>query len=148
MVFKDMKSLNAYLQKQIAETLKKEVAEVVKDEMVEQVDKVVYSQYTPYNLDGGDHHYHRTYQLKNKDNMESTMPNDSTLEVENVREGAETVVTGKGYEWGKNSGYVRDLDKEIGARDFIQATRDEMSRKKSHIQALKEGLKKKGFKVE
>lgn len=148
MAFKSLKELNAYLEKEITKAMQKEVAEAVKDEMAEQIDREVYSQYEPYNLAGGDHHYHRTYELRNKDNMKSTMADNSTLEVQNVREGVETVVTGQGYTWGKKSGYVRDLDAEIGARDFIQGTREGLSASKAHVKALKDALKKQGIRVE
>lgn len=153
--FKSLKDLNVYLEKQITQTMQKEVAEAVKDEMVEQIDKVVYDAYEPYNLTGGDHHYHRTYKLKDKDNMKATMIDDNTLAVENVRKDEHTgrdvtpvIVDGGPYTWGKASGYTRDLDAEIGARDFIQGTREGLSRKKSHVKALKDALKKQGIKVE
>jgi hypothetical protein len=146
--FKNLKELNKTLQQYVQSALENEVAEAVKDEMVDQIDEVVYAAYTPYNLAGTDHHYHRTYKLKDRDSMKSTMPNNNTLEVENIREGAETVITGVGYTWGKNSGYVRDLDAEIGARDFIQGTRNSLSNNKAHVKALKDALRKKGIRVE
>lgn len=153
--FKDIKSLNKAIEQHIKAAMQQEVADAVKDEMVEQIDKVVYDAYEPYNLAGTDHHYHRTYELKNKDNMEATMIDNNTLAVENIRKDEESgryitpvIVDGKDYEWGKNSGYVRDLDAEIGARDFIQGTREGLSTSKAHVKALKDALKKQGIRVE
>lgn len=153
--FKSLKELNTYLEREIAKAMQKEVAEAVKDEMVEQIDEIVYNSYEPYNLAGTDHHYHRTYKLKDKDNMEATMIDNNTLAVENIRKDEESgryitpvIVDGKDYEWGKNSGYVRDLDAEIGARDFIQGTREGLSKSKAHVKALKDALKKQGIRVE
>lgn len=127
-----------------------EVANEVVEVMTEDggvIDKTVYSTYTPYNLKGTDYHYHRTYELKNPENIDTTMVDDNTLAVrstrsENDRDIAAVIETGSGYDWGKNSGYVRDLDSEIGKREFHKETGIELERSGRHVKALKKGLEK------
>ena len=72
--FKDLKSLNAYLQKQVQEVMEKEVSETVKDVMQEHIQKDVYDKIPEIEHNGG---------LIDRDNIESR-PIRNGIEVENV----------------------------------------------------------------
>ena len=148
--FNSLDKLLNYIQQQVQDAMQNEVAEEVVEVMTEDggtIDKTVYNAYTPYNLAGTDHHYHRTYQLKDPNNFSKEMIDENTLAVRSTRsEGdrdiAEVIESGVGYDWGLNSGYVRDLDKEIGARPFHEATVEELQSTGKHVEALKRGLEK------
>jgi len=151
--FKNMKDLNKYLQKQIDDALKKEVADEVRSTMIKRIEEDVYEPYTPYSTDGVTPHYERTYELKNPKNIIHYMIKDGMLAIENIRQDTddsggyrdivEILESGRGYDWG----YKRDLDKEIGARPFVQNTRNELSASGRHKKALKSGLNKRGIKT-
>ena len=145
--FKSLKELNAYLQKQVQATMQKEVAEVVKDVIQDHVQKDVYDKYDPieyirFGHDGG---------LIDRRNIESR-PIEDGIEVENITTHRnlrntgdkyipEVIETGVGYDI--LGGY--DYEKP---RPFIANSREDLRKSGDHVQALKEGLKKKGFKVE
>ena len=149
--FKNIKELNKYLQKQIDDSLKKEVADEVRSTMIKRIDEDVYDAYTPYSTDGITPHYERTYELKNPKNIIHYMLKDGMIAIENIRQDmsdgyrniVEILESGRGYSWG----YKRDLDLEIGARPFVQNTRNELSTSGRHIDALKSGLNKRGIKT-
>ena len=144
------KELEKLISKAIESSMNDELAKEVVEVMTEDggvIDKTVYEPYTPYNLSGTDHHYHRTYQLKDPSNIDTHMVNGNTLSIrstrsENGRDIAGILESGNGYDWGKNSGYVRDLDEEIGARPLHKETGNELQRTGRHIKAMKKGLKK------
>lgn len=142
MVFKDMKSWNAYLQKQVQAALENEVAEAVKDVIQDHVQKDVYDAYNPKihirdEHDGG---------LIDRRNIESRPIKDG-IEVENVtrHDGKyiPTVIeTGQGYTY---SGYGYGYEEP---RPFIANTREQIKKEQIHTKTLKKALEQKGFKVE
>lgn len=145
----NMKDLERMINAKIKETMGHEVFLETKDCLKEHIQKDVYNTYTPYNLSGTDHHYKRTGELINEGNIIGEV-RDTSLMVETIAYDdnvIKTIETGKGYKWGKASGYVRDLDDEIGARPFIAKTQEEMNNGRFG-KALKEGLKNKGLNVE
>jgi len=153
--FSNWGQLEKYLNEVISFTLQDEVANEVVEVMTEDdgvIDKEVYDKYTPYNLAGTNYHYHRTYKLKDKSNFEKLMLDKNTLSIrstrnEDGRDITSVIEYGKGYTWGKASGYTRDLDKEIGARPFHEKTKEELLRSGRHIESLKKGLVKRGLEV-
>jgi len=145
--FKSLKELEKFLQKQINDALKNEVKNEVEETIRDHIQKDVYEAYTPYSTDGKTPHYERTYELLRS--IESNLVDDGVLSVENTRhEGNRNIVEvieyGQGYQWG----YVRNLDEEIGARPFIENTREELRQTNKHVGALKKGLKRQGVDVE
>jgi hypothetical protein len=139
--FNNLKEMLEYIQKQANETLQDEVFETTRDVMQEHIQEDVYDAYTPAD-------YERTYELISDDNIEGKVA-DNTLTVKNTRHDGdryvpEIIEEGKGYNWG----YIRDLDEEIGARPFIANTKKDLQTNKQHVQAMKEGLKKRGLDVD
>lgn len=146
--FKNLKDLEKHLQKKIDTVLMNEVADVTTKTMIERIDKDVYDAYTPYNLSGTDHHYKRTYELKNEGNIIRFLMKNGVLAIENIRQEngrdiVEVIEYGRGYNWG----YRRNLDDEIGARPFIHNTRQELLKTGKHIDAMRKGLMKLGLDV-
>lgn len=146
-VVRNINELKKYLQKQINDVLQNEVKNEVEETMRNHIQKDVYEAYTPYSTDGKTPHYERTYELLRS--IESNLVDDGMLSVENTRhEGDRDIVSvieyGQGYQWG----YVRDLDEEIGARPFVENTREELRQTNKHVEALKKGLKRQGLDVE
>lgn len=145
--FKNLKDLERFLQKQINNALQNEVKNEVEETMRNHIQKDVYEAYTPYSTDGVTPHYERTYELLRS--IESNLIDDGVLSVENTRhEGdryiVEVIEYGKNYQWG----YTRNLDEEIGARPFVENTREELRQTNKHVEALKKGLKRQGIDVE
>ena len=140
---RNMKALEDYLQKHINSALQDEVTSDVKVYMSDVIQSVVYDAYTPKmyirrGAYGG---------LGDQNNITGTLVSDGQLEIANEApfNGAnpykdtltEVIVTGEGYNY----------DPGIGPRDFIQATKDVLANTKAHVDALKNGMKKRGFDV-
>jgi hypothetical protein len=120
--------------------MEKDVAEEVKRVMEVHIQTDVYNAYEPTD-------YVRTYKLM--EDIQSELIDDGTIEVkdtrsENGRDITRIIEDGRGYDWG----YARNLDQEIGARPFIENTRNDLDTNKSHIEVLKKALRDKGFRVE
>jgi len=145
--FKDLKQLEKFINSQMKDVLETTVFEEVKSTMQSHIQSDVYEKYTPYSTDGSTPHYERTYELMNS--IEKKMESDNVLVVENTRhEGNRDIVGvieyGTGYQWG----YKRNLDKEIGARPFVENTIEDLSDGVKLNNAMKKGLKAKGISVE
>jgi hypothetical protein len=140
--FSNLADLERYLNQKISKALETTVSEEAKKTMSEHVEIDVYDRYNPTS-------YERTGALADESNIQTTMINDNTLEIENVRKDEETgrlvapvIESGKGYEWG----YNRNLNEVIGERPFIQETAKDLASGKA-LAALAEGLKKQGLDV-
>ena len=140
---RNIKALEAYLQKYINDALQDEVTADVKAYMSDVVQVVVYDAYKPREYirrenNGG---------LSDQDNITGEIVSDGRLEISNDTPFngdnpykdtlTEVIVTGEGYNY----------DSGIGARDFIQDTKDVLASTKAHVDALKNGMKKRGFDV-
>lgn len=124
------------------EVMKKDVSERATKLMEDNIDTEVYEAYTPM----GDT---RTGALG--ESVEADMQDNDTLVVYNsrydygyggmgFRDVGRVVETGKGY-------YSNALDKRIGARPFIEVTREALE-KGEFKKAMIEGLAKRGIKAE
>ena len=147
-VFKNMKDLERYLNKQIDTVLMNEVADEVTKTMINRIDEDVYAAYTPYSTDGITPHYERTYELKNEGNIIRFLMKNGVLAIENIRQEngvdiVERIEHGRGYDWG----FRRNLDDEIGARPFIHNTREEIRKTGRHVLAMRKGLSRLGIKT-
>lgn len=162
--FDNLKQLEDYLNKQMADVMQKEVAEKVKDVEQKQIDKTVYDGYSPSSDDGEPWQYERRRDkggLRSRDNMDvdvQMVGNGVELTVENTTKGkddnfeiADLVEYGDGYN-GKQYTYKRNRDgtanEYLRARPFTKNTADELEMTGEHIDAMKKGLKARGLSVE
>lgn len=138
--FKDLKSLFVHVKEQSKSVLKNEVAEVTKQQMHETIEDVTYQQYTPTQ-------YVRTHELSNVANMEVTVIDDHTIQIVNTRHDGDTDVarvvgTGVGYSWANSAIARAQL-----ARNFYEDTYNFLIHNKRHVEAYKQGMKKRGFDI-
>lgn len=134
-----LKLIEKQLNKKIRETLRNEVKDTVVKTMQKHIQEDVYDAYTPQS-------YERTYQLISEDNIISNTLDDNTLLTYNDRRDGDTYIpkiieAGKGY-------YNENLDRRIGARPFIKNTKEDLESSGKAVDAMKDGLKKRGIKVE
>lgn len=137
--FKSINALEKFINQKLSDVLKNEVFEAIREEMQEKVQTVVYDQYDPRD-------YQRTEKLMR--DIEKSMLDENTLIVENTRrDGDKEIVPiieyGVGYTWG----YVRNLDEEIGPRPFVEETRKSLQNSDKLKNAIKNGLRMRGFTV-
>lgn len=138
MVFKNLDSLFKHIEKQVQDTMENEVADAVKDNIAEAVQTSVYDAYNPM-------YYKRRMQnggLIDKDNMEVTeIPNGiSVRDVAPLDNGRR--------DFSLDEIIVNGLGNQPFERDFYTETKERLSENNDHVEALKHGLKKRGFKVE
>lgn len=137
---KNMKELEKLLQQRISKALQQNVANTVKQVMKEKIEEEVYSVYEPVPTEYGGYERQRERGgLLDEENMEVKMLNENTLSIENVRSDngknvAETVITGKGYDY--------DFPYNDVPRDFIEATREELRNTNEHVASMYQGLKR------
>lgn len=147
--FKNFSELEKHLQSQIKEVLMDDVAETAKDTLVRAIDKVVYDKYSPsvYERRG---HYGG---LGDKNLMYTTVIKDGILvdtfaspnsEYGGTADGNldKIIVSGEGYMYG---GHGKAFEKP---RDFYAEARKIMRNEKLVKKSVKEGLGKRGIKVE
>lgn len=138
MTFKNLDSLFKYIEKQVQDTMENEVVDAVKDNMAEAVQTSVYDAYSPM-------YYKRRMQnggLIDKNNMEVTeIPNGIA-----VRDVA-PLDNGR-RDFSLDEIIVNGLGNQPFERDFYAETKEKLSENNDHVEALKQGLKKRGFKVE
>lgn len=140
MTFKNLDSLFKHIEKQVQDTMENEVADAVKDNMAEAVQTDVYNAYTPM-------YYKRRMQnggLIDKDNMEVTeIPNGIS-----VRDVAPLDNGRIRSDFSLDEIIVNGLGNQPFSRDMYACCKENLERNQDHIEALKHGLKKRGFKVE
>lgn len=138
--FKNLKELMKSIQIEIDKSLSEDVSKKVKKVQLEHVKKDVYDKYEPtvYNRrkdNGG---------LSDIDNIEGKLIKSGLLSIENKRKDEETgrlvapvVETGQGYNY--------DFPFNGKSRPFVKNTIQELEVTQEHVQALKEGLQKRGI---
>ncbi|MBP1559841.1 MAG: hypothetical protein J6C96_01165 [Oscillospiraceae bacterium] len=138
MTFKNLDSLFKHIQKQVQDTMVNEVADAVKDNMAEAVQTSVYDVYSPM-------YYKRRMQnggLIDKDNMEVTETPDGII----VRDVA-PLDNGR-RDFSLDEIIVNGLGNQPFSRDFYSQCKENLEQNNDHVEALKQGLKKRGFKVD
>lgn len=139
MTFKNLDILFKHIEKQVQDTMVNEVADAVKDNMAEAVQTNVYDVYTPM-------YYKRRMQnggLIDKDNMEVTeIPNGIY-----VRDVAPLDNGRIRSDFSLDEIIVNGLGNQPFSRDMYAETEDRLSNNNEHIEALKQGLKKRGINV-
>lgn len=138
--FNSITELESYLNKKIQSALASEVADVARDTMSDHVMSDVYSRYEPTE-------YQRTGDLY-KD-IQTTMIDDNTLEIENVATDEETgrliapiVEDGVGYTWDRS----RIYQMQPFPRPFVENTAKELESGKAK-DALAQGLRRQGLDI-
>lgn len=139
MTFKNLNDLLKHIEKQVNDTMKKEVADAVKDNMAEAVQTTVYDAYSPM-------YYKRRMQnggLIDKDNMEVTeIPNGIS-----VRDVAPLDNGRIRSDFSLDEIIVNGLGNQPFSRDFYSQCKENLEQNNEHIEALKQGLKKRGINV-
>lgn len=127
-----------HIEKQIQDTMVNEVADTVKDNMTEAVHTSVYDAYSPqyYNRrmnNGGlsDTHNMEVTEIKNGISVHNATPLDNGRNDYNLDE---IIVYG--------------LGNQPFERDFYAETAERLQENQEHMEALKQGLKKRGIEVE
>lgn len=138
MTFKNLNSLCRHIEKQIQDTMVNEVADTVKDNMTEAVHTSVYDAYSPqyYNRrmnNGGlsDTHNMEVTEIQNGISVHNAAPLDNGRNDYNLDE---IIVYG--------------LGNQPFERDFYAETAERLQENQEHMEALKQGLKKRGIEVE
>jgi hypothetical protein len=164
MEFSNLKQLEKYLNKQMADVLQNEVAEKVKDVEQESIDRTVYRGYQPTSPDSEPWVYERRRDdggLRDRRNMEEAITHTSNgveLSVENTTTGkddnfeiADLVEYGDGTN-GKEYTFKRNRDdtakQYLRGRPFTQETVETLERTGEHVDEMRKGLKRKGLDVE
>jgi hypothetical protein len=145
MEFNKLDELTKYLNDLIEVALETDVKVTAEETMKLNIQRDVYAPYTPYNLDGGDWHYHRTGELLQ--DVKTTIEGNTLILEDTRSENGKDIVSiienGGHYDWGKS----RNLDEEIGARPFVEDTYIDLKNGLA-IESLKNGLKRQGLSVE
>lgn len=139
MTFKNLNSLCRHIEKQIQDTMVNEVADTVKDNMTEAVHTSVYDAYSPqyYNRrmnNGGlsDTHNMEVTEIKNGISVHNATPLDNGRNDYSL----DDIIVNRGV-----LGYPQ-------SRDFYAETAERLQENQEHMEALKQGLKKRGIEVE
>lgn len=164
MEFKNLKELERYINKQMAETLQNEVAEKVKDVEQRNIQEQVYEGYRPNSPDREPWKYERRrWQnggLGDRNSMEvnvSSNGSDVELTVTNRAKSqdgdfeiAPLIEYGDGYN-GLEYDYKNNRDNTasqyLKGRPFTAETIDELNKTNEHVTAFKQGMRKRGIEV-
>lgn len=140
------KELEKQINQKINNAMNQEVSDQARKTMKEQIIEEVYDRYTP-----SPSGYKRTGGLHQDKNIETTMENDNTLVVRNIRRDedsgrliAPVIESGIGYEWEKSKIY----NMQPFPRPFNTETLRELDEKGLAKDALAKGLKRQGLDVE
>lgn len=137
----DLEKLLQKLNRNIGSAMNNEVNKETRDTMKEQIQETVYDVYSPTlyerQKDNGG--------LIDDDNIKTTLIDNTTLIVENIRSDdgvnvAEVVESGQGYKF--------DFPYNGVPRPFSAATREQLENTGAHKHALYKGLKRQGIDVE
>lgn len=137
MTFKNLNDLMNYIEKDMRKTLENEVAETVKDNMTSAVDKTVYAAYTPK-------YYNRRMEnggLTDRGNLDA----DVAGNVLTVRDIA-PLDNGK-MNYALDEIIVYGKGNQPFSRDFYGDTVERLENNGGHVEAMKNGLRKRGYKV-
>lgn len=152
--FDNINGLLARIKKQVRDSLKSDVAPVVKDKYKENIQSDIYDSYNPVE-------YHRRNSLLDESNMEDQLLDETTLEVKNVALPSQSVM-GSAYVpagrttfigWIENGSVPNIFNNRTGypwtgPRPATAHTIERLNSEKQHVQALKQGLRVKGFNIE
>lgn len=143
--FKDMNSLMAYVQKMAMETLQSDVVPVVKEEYKKHIQSDVYDVYDPKRYD-------RRNSLLDDNNILSEQVDQNTISITDIAEPNTSVKgtdnSGKQLMWWIEEGLIYPLAGGgvwSEARPATANTVEDLKSTEKHVQAMKQGLRKKGI---
>jgi hypothetical protein len=149
--FSDLKSLFKHIQSEATKSLKSNVAPVARQEMSETIQEVTFNQYDPSEYVRRELRGEKG--LSSIENIQVELVDDHTISIENVTTGDgddygqpidEVIVSGNGYTWEGSRIYNARPPLE---RDFYADTADRLRQNGKHVDALKEGMIKRGLNV-
>ena len=137
MTYKNINDLFKRIEKDVQEVLVNEVAETVKDEMKQAIDDTVYSTYEP------EYYKRRGEQggLLDEDNITVTELENGIL----LRDTAPLNGGKTGYDLDRI--IIDGSGNQAFPRDYIEETKERLEDNKAHVNAMVQGLRKKGYDV-
>lgn len=163
--FKDLKSLFKHIEKDVERSMKQEVTEKVKDVEQEKIQEVVYDAYKPLNEDEPWKRRHHNDGLIDRDNMERTYSKEGDNHIIKIKNTTDSNPNSSYTAFTKTPNYLAGIienertkglymfDREGGygyrePRPFTFKTIKELERTLAHVKAMKDGLRKSGYKIE
>lgn len=137
MTFKNLNDLMKHIEKDVTDVLQHEVADTAKSHMQEAIQADVYDIYTP-------EHYERRLEnggLLDSDNIKVDVSGD-TLTVRDV-----APLDNERKDWDLDDIVIHGYGTQPFPRDYISSTEERLIKTNDHTEALKQGLKKKGYNV-
>lgn len=137
MTFKNLNDLMKHITKDVSDVLQHEVADTVKSHMQEAIQTTVYDAYDP-------EHYTRRMEnggLLDGDNIEAAVSGD-TLTVRDVA----PLDNGR-TDYALDDIVIHGYGNQPFPRDYISTTEERLIKTNDHVEAMKQGLKKKGYNV-
>ena len=140
MTFKNLNQLFARLEQDIQDTLREDVADCVKDEMQFEIDMNVYNAYSPL------YYKRRGYNggLIAKENMESKVEGN-TLTVKDIAPLNKS--DSSNSNWELDEIIVNGYGNQPFPRDFYFDTKERLEEHGYHTEALKKGMRKRGYDI-
>lgn len=134
MTFKNLNDLMKHIEKDVTDVLKNEVADTAKSHMQEAIQADVYDIYTP-------EHYERRLEnggLLDSNNIEATVSGD-TLTIRDI------APLDNGYDL--DDIIVHGYGTQPFPRNYVSSTAERLLKTNDHTEAMKKGLKGKGYNV-
>lgn len=137
MTFNNLNDLFKHIEKDVNNTLENEVAETVKDDLVVSLHNDVYGAYSP-------EYYLRRMEnggLSDRSNLKATVY-DGVLKVRDVA----PLDNGR-TDYALDDIIVHGYGNQPFARNFYSRTEERLRDTKDHVEAMKQGLQEKGYKI-
>lgn len=137
MTFNSLNDLMKYIENDVQDVLEHEVAETVKDDLLVSIHNDVYAAYSPEHykrrmIDGG---------FSDRSNLKATVY-DGVLKVRDV-----TPLDNGRTDYALDDIIIHGYGNQPFARDYISRTGERLRDTKDHVEAMKKGLKEKGYNV-
>ncbi len=137
MTCKNLNDLFAHIEKDVQDVLEHDVTETVKDHMSDTIQKNVYNAYSPM-------YYKRRGEqggLIDKRNMEATV-NGNTLTVKDI-----APLDNHNTEYELDAIIEFGLGNQPFPRPFYDDTEERLLKTNDHVESMRQGLRRKGYKV-
>lgn len=137
MTFNNLNSLFNHIENDMQNTLENEVAETVEDDMLISIHNDVYGAYSP-------EYYKRRMEnggLSDRNNLETSV-HDGVLKVRDVA----PLDNGR-TDYALDEIIVKGWGKQPFPRNFYNRTEERLRDNGDHVEAMKDGLRKRGYKV-
>lgn len=137
MTFNNLNDLLKHIEQDVNDTLENEVAETVKDDLLVSIHNDVYAAYSP-------EHYKRRMVnggFSDRSNLKATVY-DGVLKVRDVA----PLDNGR-TDYALDDIIIHGYGNQPFARDYISRSKERLKDNGDHIEAMKQGLKEKGYNV-